>query len=338
MKAFLSSLFFLLSASVATSATMPGVGFVPLGTTAGFASSIAIDSTGTIYYTTTNGGLYRFDSGISTLVAHVTTEAVGDSGLLGMALRDDHTAVVHYVTVNQTADVVSLIDLDSGAETVLHTFIADITLPGRPSAPEHHGGNPTVAEDGTIYVGIGDYGGGSIAAKPEWNGGKIWRIATDGTVTQFARGFRNPFDLVWDAARQRIVTTDNGAAIDDEIDLVTEGGYYGWPYTVGNQPPIDGATAPAYVFPKIVAPTGMVRLNGRNPLLPRGYLIGAFLTKSIYWVPDVDAPQIAPIPIISGETSFVIDVAQAPGGELYFTTDRAIYRIVTGRVRPMRTR
>ena len=46
-------------------------------------------------------------------VAQVNTVANSDSGLLGMALRDDHTAVVHYTTPNQTADVISAIDLDS---------------------------------------------------------------------------------------------------------------------------------------------------------------------------------------------------------------------------------
>ena len=36
--------------------------------------------------------------GVSVLVAQVTTDAVGNSGLLGMSLRDDHTAVVHYTS------------------------------------------------------------------------------------------------------------------------------------------------------------------------------------------------------------------------------------------------
>src|SRR5438093_850248 len=81
-------------------------------------SSIAIDSHGTIYYTTTDGNLFRFDGGQSSLIAQVTTVAGGDSGLLGMALRDDITAVVHYTTPNQIADVLSTIDLTTGKETI----------------------------------------------------------------------------------------------------------------------------------------------------------------------------------------------------------------------------
>ena len=320
-------LLFFLSAAGAAGAAMPGFRVQALGVTSGFATSLAVDSRGTIYYTTTSGDLYRFVSGISTKVAHLPTEAVGDCGLLGMALRDDRTAVVHYVTIGQTADVVSEVDLETGGERVLHSFVGDITFPGRSVPVEHHGGNPTVAADGSVFVAIGDYGGGAIAAQPQWNAGKIWRIAPDGTATQFARGFRNPFDLAWDATRQRLVLTDNGPVVDDELDVVTAGEYHGWPYTAGNQPPIDGATAPRYVFPKVVAPTGLVALSGRNAILSHGYLVGAFVTKAIYWIPDIDAATVEPIPLIAGETSFVIDVAESSTGDIYFVTNNALYRL-----------
>lgn len=322
----------LLSVSPSADASaLPGFRVQLIGSTAGFASSLAVDSRGTVYYTTTAGNVFRVDgNGNSSVVAHVVTEATGDSGLLGMSLLDDRTAVVHYTTPGEGYDVLSKLDLLDGTETVVHRFVADISLPGRDVSPEHHGGNPTVGADGSIFVGIGDYGGGQIASLPEWNGGKVFRIHPDGRVEQFARGFRNPFDMIWDAARERLILCDNGPAVDDEINLVTAGGNYGWPFTVGQQPPIEGDTAPRFVFPQVVAPTGMVGLNGRNPAMPRGFLVGAFVTKAIYYVRDIDAePLTAPIPVIQGETGFVIDVAQAPNGDVYFVTGNALYRLVT---------
>jgi glucose/arabinose dehydrogenase len=260
-------------------------------------------------------------------VATVDTEATGDSGLLGMALFDDNTAVVHYTTPGQTADIVSKIDLTTGAETIVHRFIADLTLPGRESPPEHHGGNPSVAADGSIFVGIGDYGQGAIAAMPEWNAGKIWRIYPDGHIEQFASGMRNPFDLAFDVRRQRLFLPDNGAAVDDELNLITFGAYCGWPYISGAAS-ADGVTHPIYIFPRVVAPTGVVALSGRNPLLRTGYLLGAFVTKAIYWIPDVDErPLPDPIPVIQGETSFVIDVTEGPDGEIYFATSNGLYHL-----------
>jgi glucose/arabinose dehydrogenase len=334
----LLSLFF--STALFASA-IPGVRVEMLGATAGFASSVAVDSHGNIYYTTTSGSIFRLDVATkqSLPVAQVNTIAIGDSGLLGMALLDDRTAAVHYTTPGQTEDVVSKIDLPTGEETVLHRFVGDISLPGRATPPEHHGGNPSIAPDGSIFVGIGDYGGGLIASLPEWNGGKIWRIDPDGHAEQYARGLRNPFDMAFDAPRQRLFVPDNGAGVDDEINLIASGAYCGWPFTAGKGPAVDGGTSPLYVFPRIVAPTGVVRLNGRNRLLPNGYLIGTFVAKAIYWVPDIDArPLPDPIPVIQGETPFVIDVAQGADGEIYFTTGNAIYHlaITIPRLRPVR--
>src|SRR2546428_6428235 len=128
-------------ASALSAAVLPGFRVQTVGTTAGFASSIAIDSHGTIYYTTTNGNLFRFLNGQSTLVSHVNTVAVGDSGLLGLALRDDNTAIVHYTTPGQVSDVISAIDLVRGTETITHSFVCDKDLPMLGSPPEHHGGN-----------------------------------------------------------------------------------------------------------------------------------------------------------------------------------------------------
>ena len=323
----LLALLVVLAAGRAGGAALPGFGVRFLGTTAGFASSVAVDSRGTVYYTTTEGDLFRIDGGVSRRVAHVNTDAIGDSGLLGMALRDDHTAIVHYTTPMQVADVIAAVDLDTGAESVIHAFDADIDVPSRGSPPEHHGGNPSVAADGSIFVGIGDYGGGLVASLPDWNGGKVFRIFADGSVQQFARGFRNPFDVAWDAAGQRLIVPDNGAAVDDEINVVHFGDDCGWPFTAGDDgPPIAGTTPPVYVFPTIVAPTGFVGLSGHNSILQHGYLLGAFVAKAIYYIDDIDHP--APIPIIQGETSFIIDVTESANGDVYFCTGSAVYQLL----------
>jgi glucose/arabinose dehydrogenase len=307
--------------------TLPGFRFEKIGDANGFVSSVAVDSKGTVYYTTQQGDLYRLDAaGASVRVVHVDTDMGGNSGLLGVALRDDHTGIVHYTTANQVADVISAIDLDTGAETLIHAFNADIDVPSRGSSPEHHGGNPSIAADGSIFVGIGDYGGFLVAQLPDWNGGKIWRIFPDGTTQQFALGFRNPFDVAFDAANQRLIAPDNGDLADDEINVVHLGDDCGWPRTMGSQgPQIDGTVRPVYTFPTIVAPTGLAPLSGRNAILQRGYLLGAYVTKAIYYIADVDHP--APIALIKGETSVIIDVAEGPNGEIYFCTPNAIYQL-----------
>jgi len=321
-------LFFLVPICV-HAATLPGFRIEQVAPVSGFLTSLVTDSHGTIYYTQKSGEIMR--AGTSEPIAHVATDATGDAGLLGIALIDDDTAVVHYTTPTQSYHVISRIDLRTGSETMVHQFVSDITMPGRFVSSEHHGGHPIVA-DGAIYFGIGDFGVGMLASKPEWNAGKIFRIDPDGTVTQLASGFRNPFGMTWDPIGKRLVVSDNGDLSDDEINVVTQaGGFFGWPCTAGAvYPPCDGAIPPLYSFPTVVAPTGIARLSGANPLIKRGYLLGAYVSRAIYYIADIDAqPFPDPIVITTKDVAEIIDVTESPAGEIYFATGTTIYRLIT---------
>jgi glucose/arabinose dehydrogenase len=312
----------------ARAATLPGFRVETLVRAPGFVSSLVTDSQGTIYFTTTSGWIYRVDAEQATPVASLPTRAGGNGGLLGMALLDDETAVVHYTTWNDTEgdlgrildDVLARVDLKSGTATTLHSFVCDIDNRARGASSEHHGGNPAIGPDGSILVGIGEYGGRLIAQKPEWNGGKIWRVDGDGSTEQWARGMRNPYDLAWDPNLRRIVVADNGEDGGDELHVVDTGENCGWPQTYGTHAPMEGAVPPVYVFPTTVAPTGLARLDGANALLRSGYLLGAFATKAIYYFPSLAVPVAAPIPLIDDYDEFVIDVTQAPNGDVLFAT------------------
>ena len=343
----------LLFAVDARGSVLPGFSINTLGSTTGFVTSLAADSKGTIYYTTQDGAIFRFEppaagDGLwqSVPVARVTTRATGDSGLLGMALPDDQTAVVHYTTPipgagegsnSVRADVISWIDLRSGRETVLHTFDCDISVPERGASAEHHGGNPTVAPDGSVFVGIGDYNVGILAKLPGWNAGRIFQVFPDGTAREFAKGFRNPFDLAWDDTHQRVIVSDNGSAQsaksppdipDDEINIIHAGDDAGWPDTSGNAPPCPGCTPPVYVFPTVIAPTGLAALSGRNPILQHGYLLTGFVSKAIYYIPDIDVrPLPPPIAIVKGEPTVMIDVVESGNGDIIFATPKTIYKL-----------
>lgn len=314
----------LLLAPTVRADVLPGFRIETIAAVPGFVSSVAVDSKGTIYATTTNGWIHRIDGTQAVPVASLPTKSGGNGGLLGMALLDDDTAVVHYTSWLGTRvldDVISAVDLTSGAESVLRAFPGDVEFRERGVSDEHHGGNPTVAPDGSIYVGIGEYAGFAIAQLPEWNGGKIWRLDREGNATQYALGLRNPFDLAWDAQLERLVVSDNGPDGGDEIHVIGAGANCGWPATYGNQPALSGAAPPVYVFPATVAPTGLLRLTGANALLRRGYISAAFVTKALYYFPDLASQPIAePVPIVEGFDEFVIDVTEGRSGEIYFAT------------------
>lgn len=325
---FLRPLFGLfLLAATAGAATLPGFRVETLVRAPGFVSSVVSDPRGTIFFSTTNGWIYRVDGTQATPIIHLPTHSGGNGGLLGMALLDDQAAAVHYTTWDSSDaqakvldDVIARVDLIDGAVTVLHSFVGDINRRANGVSSEHHGGNLTIAPDGSIFVGIGEYGGHIIAQEREWNGGKIWRIDRDGIATQWSLGMRNPYDLAWDPELQRIVAADNGDEGGDEIHIINEGDNCGWPLTYGGNPPVEGAIAPAYVFPQTVAPTGVVRLDGANPLLRRGYLVGGFVTRALYYFPSMNAPIAEPVAVVDAFPEMVIDVTQTADGDILFAT------------------
>ncbi len=298
-------------------ATLPGFRVEKVAGVPGFVTSVVADSHGVVYCTTTDGWVHRIDGGTAVPVAALPTKAGGNGGLLGMALLDDATAVVHYTTWSGDKvldDVISTVDLATGAETVLKAFACDVEFRERGVSDEHHGGNPTVA-NGTIFVGIGEYGAHAIAQMSEWNGGKIWRLDREGNATQFAMGLRNPYDLAWDPQLGRLVVGDNGEKDGDEIHIIDTGADCGWPSVKPT------SVAPDYLFPTTVAPTGLARMSGANSTLRRGYLMAAFVTRAVYYFPDLATHPIAsPVAIVSNLDDFIIDVTQGPRGEIYLAT------------------
>jgi len=70
-------------------------------------------------------------------------------------------------------------------------------------------------------------------------------------------------------------------------------------------------------------------LSGRNPILHRGYLLGSYVAKALYYLPDVYAQPVPdPVAVIRGETGPIIDVVEAPNGDVYFATGFGIYRLI----------
>lgn len=122
----------------------------------------------------------------------------------------------------------------------------------------HNGGQPVFGPDGYLYVALGDGGGASDLGKGHVKGGngqhldnllgKILRLNVDeadpyripddnplvgkpGRDEIFAWGIRNPWGLSFDGGR--LFVADVGQNRFEEVNLVVNGGNYGWPRTEG---------------------------------------------------------------------------------------------------------
>ena len=305
---------------------LPGFAVEKLGSTQGFVSSLTVGPDGNLYYSTTSGKIFRFDGSASEKIAEVPSASEGNAALLGIAFRGPDELIAHYVKQDLTADIVASIDLASGGQEVLAEFICD---GGRPCSTEHHGGNPMVAPDYSIFVGIGDYGGGSGAQMPDTSAGKIFRIRSSTDIEMYALGVRNPFDMVFDETTGELLVGDNGAEGRDELNAVAAGENCGWPFDIYDEPPLpDSYDRPIYRWHDTIAPTGMLYVRGPMPMPRHGVIVGSFVTAALYYFPDVTLrPMPDPIVLIADETPAIIDIAQASDGTIYFATGLGIYRL-----------
>ena len=306
---------------------LPGFVIEKITNAQGFVTSLVEGPDGSLLYSVTTGEIYRLTNGETALVGKVNTASEGNAVLLGIAVLDSQTLVAHYVTPNLTADVVSTVSLTNGEVHELVNFPCDPG--GAPCSTEHHGGNPIVAPDGSIYVAIGDYGVGVPAQNLSSPGGKIFRIQRDGSSRMHSLGYRNVFDFQFDSRTGKLIVGDNGATGQDEVNIVAEGDNCGWPFTMGTQEVLEGTKGPVYTFPNTAAPTGVALLQGTGRLAGRGLLVATFVPRALYYFPSVDQiPFPEPVEILSHETLPLIDVIETSAGEIVFTDVRAIYRLV----------
>jgi glucose/arabinose dehydrogenase len=120
----------------------------------------------------------------------------------------------------------------------------------------------------------------------------ILQANADGSgLRVYARGLRNPYDLVFDT-RGRLWATDNGSdapcATIDELNLITDGGDYGWPYRPACDPYRDGV-APAASLGLHTASTGIDVYDGAH--FPGAYRGNLFLTL---WGSLAYTPELGP--------------------------------------------
>jgi len=184
-------------------------------------------------------------------------EAGGEMGLLGLAFHPDFKTN-GYFYVNYTTDrpetrisrfkaaAGNKGQVDANSETVLLTY----KQPYR----NHNGGKVTFGPDGYLYIAVGDGGSGG---DPQNNAqdrskllGKILRIDVNSTSgdrkygipadnpfaknTQgyreeiYAYGLRNPWKISFDQETGQLWAADVGQNKIEEIDLIKNGGNYGW--------------------------------------------------------------------------------------------------------------
>lgn len=103
-----------------------------------------------------------------------------------------------------------------------------------------HANNDLLGPDGLIYFAVGATTNAEPETHPYASTILVYNPDTE-ALRVFATGFRNPFDLAFNAQGD-LFATDNGPdgltiTPGDELNYIVEGGNYGFPYYF-EEPPV----------------------------------------------------------------------------------------------------
>ncbi|WP_188369164.1 PQQ-dependent sugar dehydrogenase [Muriicola marianensis] len=272
---------------------------------------------------------------------------------------------------------VSNTDPDSanpGSELILFSFDKN------QSSSNHNGGKIAFGPDGYLYISVGDGGGagdpnknaqdldnifGSILridvdvdgsnpveANPDLPDGNYEipadnpRVGLSGLDELYAWGIRNTWKLSFDPPTNRLWGADVGQGDYEEINLITNGGNYGWDRFEGNS--LEDTSTSLVTTPDIkpifeydhlngdVSITGgyVYRGTSTDPLLQGKYIYGDYISGRVWsldYNESLGTATSTELFDLSGQyiSSFGLDES----GELYFSNygnSARIYRITGG--------
>ena len=257
--------------------------------------------------------------GTVTRLGNLPSVPQGEAGLLGAAVSPDFDSdrtLYFYLTTDSDNRVLRarLDGTELGEPTVV--------LSGIPAGFIHDGGRIAFGPDGHLYVTTGETGDPELAQDPDSLAGKILRITPDGEPAPgnpdpgspvWSLGHRNVQGLAWDDAG-RLWASEFGDSDWDELNLVEEGGNYGWPE-------VEGAGGdPEFIDPQLVWPVDQASPSGLA--YADGHLWMAGLRGQRLWRIRVSDDGVAsqPTAFFTEDHGRLRTVVVAPDGRLWLTT------------------
>jgi glucose/arabinose dehydrogenase len=227
----------------------------------------------------------------ATPLAQVRVSSRGEGGLLGIDIDPQFAGgqrfAYLYVT---TAREMQVQRWRVAAD--LSMALGGVVLGGIRAGTIHDSGRLRFGPDGDLYLATGDSGQGELAQDPRSLNGKVLRLSPEqyrASTTSphvVSLGHRNPQGLDWQPGTHQLVITDHGpSGFDgpsccDEVDVVTEGGNYGWPRVYGTEH--GSFLAPAKLWQDTIAPSGAAFVSLPGSSWTGSYLVGALRGEALH--------------------------------------------------------
>ena len=269
--------------------------------------------------------------------------ADGETGLMGLALDpsfdDDDDDRRLYSCQGDRGGSIQVVAWTVAPDWSSATRTADPLVGGLPlnEAIGRHGGcRLQFAPDGALLVGTGDTAEGSLPQDPGSLGGKVLRVdAATGAVEVWTLGHRNVQGLAVRPGTGQVFSVEHGPDRDDEVNLLRDGGNYGWDPDGGGSydesvpmtdPAIPGAV-PAVWSSGVptLATSGATFLDGAQWGEYDGLLvIGLLKAQGVLALRLDDAGEVTEeflLPELDGTQGRIRSLRQGVDGALYATTD-----------------
>jgi glucose/arabinose dehydrogenase len=218
----------------------------------------------------------------------------------------------------------------------------------------HYGSRIAFDKDKYLYLsigegGVGSYGGPSTINTNAQNGksswGKIHRLKDDGSIPSdnpviagndgptsiYSYGHRNPQGLTINRETDEIWETEHGPKGGDEINIITRGANYGWPfYSIGvnydgtvisNGHQATGITEPVYTWTPSIATCGIAFITSNKFKSWKGNLLISGLVSQKLFRCVVKNHKIVEEAVLISNSGRVRNVIQAPDGSIYVSVE-----------------
>lgn len=326
----------------------------------GFDTPWAVDilPDGSFLVTERDGALIHIAQGRRTSLRGVPrVVASGQGGLLDVTVaRDFAQSRELFLTFSKrqggggSGTALAVAKLDQDGTRLRDVRIIFESAPGGRGG-RHFGSRVIEAQDGTLFVTIGDRGDRPSAQDRRSHNGSIVRINRDGSIPAdnpfvghaehlpeiWSYGHRNPQGAALDR-RGRLWIAEHGARGGDEVNLIEKGANYGWPIIsygrhysgakIGEGTARAGMKQPEHYWDPSIAPSGLLVYSGKlNPEWRGDIFVGSL---KFDYLARLDGTPLREVEQISRpETERVRDVIEAPDGAIWFISvgQGAVFRL-----------
>ncbi len=280
---------------------------IPSGLSQPLFYTSARDGTNRAFIVEQPGRIYVMQPGSAsrTLFLDISSRLVagGERGLLGLAFHPQFSSnrrfFVNYTRAGDGATIVAEYRVSPSNPNVAdasETVLFNVPQP----FVNHNGGMIAFGPDGLLYIGMGDGGSsndpGNRAQNPADLLGKMLRLDVNrpgDSPSVFALGLRNPWRFSFDRGTGLLYAGDVGQNAREEVDIITQGGNYGWRNFEGTRCNIAPCTTSNFIFPITeyvntggggrCSITGGYVYRGTRRSLPEGaYIFGDYCSGEIF--------------------------------------------------------